>query len=386
VTVTVNFDQYGASFFNPDTTQGSQARATLNAAATFYSNILNDTLAAIVTPSPFTGSAGTLTWSWDMVMNHPSASGSATLSNQTIATDEFRIYAGAENHSGTTAAIGGPGGASFRRSGPHPNSFTSSEQNQISAIESLFFPAVENRGEAAGTFAAWGGTISLDTNTNWHFDHTTLPALGKIDLYSVAIHEMAHALGFGIVSESYDTIWESMLSGSKFGGAAAVASYGGQVPLAVGNAHWQNGVTSTVYGGSASQVAIMTSNIVEGSRLRLTTLDAAALTDLGWSLVTPPPLQGDYNRNGVVDAADYVQWRNTRGQNVASGSGADGSGNGNIDQDDYTIWRSKFGNASSSAAGSLVDGLITAVPETSGSVLATVAYLFALCARRKRRG
>ena len=53
-------------------------------------------------------------------------------------------------------------------------------------------------------------------------------------------------------------------------------------------------------------------------------------------------LTGDYNGNGVVDAADYVVWRRTLGQNVAFGSGADGDGDGVIGPGDYTAWRSSF--------------------------------------------
>jgi hypothetical protein len=53
-------------------------------------------------------------------------------------------------------------------------------------------------------------------------------------------------------------------------------------------------------------------------------------------------LTGDYNDDGTVDAADYVVWRRTIGQNVAFGSGADGDGNGVIAAGDYAAWRSGF--------------------------------------------
>jgi hypothetical protein len=46
----------------------------------------------------------------------------------------------------------------------------------------------------------------------------------------------------------------------------------------------------------------------------------------------------------VIDAADYVVWRNTLGQNVSMGTGADGSGNGTVDAADYDYWRARFGN------------------------------------------
>jgi hypothetical protein len=52
----------------------------------------------------------------------------------------------------------------------------------------------------------------------------------------------------------------------------------------------------------------------------------------------------DFNRNGVVDAADYVVWRKTRNSSVAAYSGADANGDGIVNDADRTIWRSNFGN------------------------------------------
>ena len=55
-------------------------------------------------------------------------------------------------------------------------------------------------------------------------------------------------------------------------------------------------------------------------------------------------LFGDYNRNSVVDAADYTVWRDALGQTgLAPYSGADGSGNGIVDADDYAVWKMDFG-------------------------------------------
>jgi len=61
-------------------------------------------------------------------------------------------------------------------------------------------------------------------------------------------------------------------------------------------------------------------------------------------------LLGDYNHNGVVDAADYVLWRNTLGQS-GSNLAADGNQNNSIDSGDYAVWRSHFGQ--SAAGGSM---------------------------------
>ncbi len=53
---------------------------------------------------------------------------------------------------------------------------------------------------------------------------------------------------------------------------------------------------------------------------------------------------GDYNRNGVVDTADYNVWLKQSGTNVTPFSGADGNGDGVVDQADYNIWRANYGN------------------------------------------
>jgi hypothetical protein len=76
---------------------------------------------------------------------------------------------------------------------------------------------------------------------------------------------------------------------------------------------------------------------------------------------------GDYNRNGVVDAADYVLWRNTAGQ-TGTGLAADGNGNGVVDTADYNLWRSNFGR--SGLGGGAGTAAFTAIPEPSTCVLA----------------
>jgi hypothetical protein len=70
-------------------------------------------------------------------------------------------------------------------------------------------------------------------------------------------------------------------------------------------------------------------------------------------------LAGDYNNNGVVDAADYTIWQDTEGQSVTQGTGADGDRNGLVDANDYTVWRSHFGQAVAGAGSAIA----AAVPE-----------------------
>lgn len=59
---------------------------------------------------------------------------------------------------------------------------------------------------------------------------------------------------------------------------------------------------------------------------------------------------GDYNRDAVVNAADYTIWRDTLGTTVEVGAGADGNGNGQIDGpgagSDYEFWTNNYGTRS----------------------------------------
>jgi hypothetical protein len=85
------------------------------------------------------------------------------------------------------------------------------------------------------------------------------------------------------------------------------------------------------------------------------------------------PTRGDYNANGTVDAADYVVWRNTRGQAVTPFAGADGSGNGVVDQADHDLWRANFGKTWSPAAASAAVLEPTAEGEQAQSITTTAS-------------
>ncbi|MFO0788623.1 MAG: PEP-CTERM sorting domain-containing protein [Pirellulales bacterium] len=73
---------------------------------------------------------------------------------------------------------------------------------------------------------------------------------------------------------------------------------------------------------------------------------------------------GDYNDNGVVDAADYALWRDKLGQNVTL---PNDSTPGSVAQADYTVWRAHFGEISPVAPSTLTRGLVHYVTSFSGS-------------------
>jgi hypothetical protein len=339
--------------------------------------VLDDTLSGIQVPAPFIGSAGRIDWHWTMAMNHPSGNSTTTLQDQTIDANKFVIFAGAKSYSDTTLASGSPGGLSIPccgRTGPSVSNFTSTEQQTIYNTDAAFESTVKRRGEATG-FVSWGGAISFDSDSNWHYDFGAPPPGNKVDFYTVALHELAHTLGFGTALE-WTNLVTSSVAGSKFNGNTAKALYGGPVPVASG--HWTDGLGSKVYGTNTSQTALMTPGLTPGIRRKLTSLDAAALTDLGWEL-SPPALTGDYNGDGIVNAAEYTVWRNTRGQ-TGPNLAADGNHNNSVEIGDYTLWKSNFGAV---GTGSGANAMGT-VPEPASVALAAAAILFFGAALRRR--
>jgi hypothetical protein len=289
ITIKIDYSRDTNGFFNASTTDGAAARSALNAAAAFYSDILEDTFSAIEVPTKTFGSkGGEATYFWKRRFLDPQTGLNDAEVNAEIDANEYVIYVGARDLPGNELGNGGPGG--FVGGFVHRvGEFTSAEASAITNTVSQFLNASTKRGEANG-FARWGGSIAFDERV-WHFDHTTNPGAGQQDFYSVALHEMAHALGFGIVDGgSAKTPWEELVSGSNFTGTNAVASHGGSVPLASADdtGHWLQAIaTSPIYEGAGSQTPLMVPTINTGLRRLLTNLDAAALADIGWEIDLP---------------------------------------------------------------------------------------------------
>jgi hypothetical protein len=91
--------------------------------------------------------------------------------------------------------------------------------------------------------------------------------------------------------------------------------------------------------------------------------------DVNFTIVPP----GDYNKNGVVDAADYALWRK-------GDLAADSNGDNAVDQTDYDFWGARFGNGNAAGAGSGLSS--TSVPEPTSLMLVLLGML-ASCSRRR---
>jgi hypothetical protein len=88
---------------------------------------------------------------------------------------------------------------------------------------------------------------------------------------------------------------------------------------------------------------------------------------------------GDFNRDGMVDAADYTVWRDNLGATDESSISDNGDGMGGVDPADYGVWKTNFGQGP--GAGGASAG---AVPEP-GTWLLGVAAIALLAAVRARR-
>lgn len=99
--------------------------------------------------------------------------------------------------------------------------------------------------------------------------------------------------------------------------------------------------------------------------------------------IVPPvvAVPGDYNGNNVVDAADYVVWREHLNQTFQLANEVAGQTPGTVTQEDYAAWRARFGNTSGSGAGLNS----SAVPEPATAVMLAMALAFLWGDRRRRR-
>jgi hypothetical protein len=98
-------------------------------------------------------------------------------------------------------------------------------------------------------------------------------------------------------------------------------------------------------------------------------------------LYSPAGTPGDYNGDGLVDAADYTVWRDHLGTNANL---PNDETPGSVTSGDYMVWRSNFGQSAGSGSLSLFD---SAVPEPTNllALLTCMTGLLARCRGFRRR-
>jgi hypothetical protein len=158
----------------------------------------------------------------------------------------------------------------------------------------------------------------------------------------------------GVISGAYDDVFELVDEDSY--NPAFIASNGGTISGAL------NALIAALNGGKA-YLNIHTTAFPDG--------------ELRGFLVR---LEGDYNHDGEVNAADYTVWRNLLGE-TGEGLIADDNHNNVVDINDYLLWRENFGltHADLFSGGS---SSLSQVPEPASLVLAGLVISALLVARR----
>ncbi|MEN0109579.1 MAG: matrixin family metalloprotease [Planctomycetota bacterium] len=358
------------NFFNTDA-----KRAPIEKAAQRYSDLITTSLApATLNDTFFDERIGfthpTLGTDWD-VSSAPSQAEDSLAGNGvaqeyrgpwSIAQDEWILYVGARSLDGP-AGLGGSGtGLNYTPVFDDPNSHLNRGFRSVGSTSNL---------------PLWGGVITFDDNTNWTFDLETSPTFGQVDLYSIALHEIGHALGLNIRWDE----WTQWQSGPVFSGPKALEAYNDFAGTSLtslqqvnaSNWHYADGVYDAPIFAAADPVLPGTVGLGAGQdllmepianfgpgqrRIEITTVDAAALQDVGWDVIADaaPVLVGDYNDDNVVDAADYTIWRDSTANGPVIGS--------------YAEWSANYGTT-----------LATAVPEPA-TIAAGLTALFGLSTRR----
>jgi hypothetical protein len=252
ITVQIDYSLDTQGFFSPPL-----RRQLLQAAADSLAAHFTDSLQA-VTP----GGGNT----WSITFPHPATGAQQSVANPIVPANTILVYAGGRpDLGGGTVGEGGPGG--FSASGTQAFLDLAQARGQAGAL---------GPSSSRSDIGLWGGAITFDSDLGWHFGFSTVGLdFNETDFLSVAIHELAHLLGFGTAPA-----WFNRVQNGLFTGPLATEAFDGAGSPPVSGGHWSGTITD---GG---QQPAMSPSLQDGTRKLFTGLDRAALGDTGWQLRT----------------------------------------------------------------------------------------------------
>ena len=258
----------------------------------------------------------------------PPSGSNRFLYDERVPADTLKVFVGgnAVLPDGTLAETNNPG--AIPQFGSAAWNSTVSYRGQLGASRS---PATD--------YGPWGTVIMFNADAGevaWHSGQT-IEGLEphEFDLLTVAMHELMHAFGFG-PSESFEALTETTSAGLQFAGPQTLAISQAEttnVDLVLhGPGHWHLDTFGLVE--DRRQRALMVPIINPGGRLYPTSLDRAALRDVGWQEGQP----GDANLNGRFDMFDLVQVLQEGKYNTSATVGwAQGNWNGDAVFNQYDV-------------------------------------------------
>ncbi len=242
---------------------------------------------------------------------------------------------------------------------------------------------------AGGSFHFTGGTLSAETVGFDLVNNGGTIAPGESD--SIQSPGMTHVMGDMLLNSGalqievggtdlgqYDQLvvdGATMLGGMlqvlpvDLGGGSYVPQLGDEFALVAS----QNGFAGMFTSfdlptlGSGLEWALMTDDML----LSLAVVEATA------------GLAGDYNNDGMVDAADYTVWRNSLGSGTPLLN--ETASLGTVDQEDYAAWKANFGASLNNQGGGSSLGAVPE-PATGMLILCGIALAASQCCRNRLRG
>jgi hypothetical protein len=206
--------------------------------------------------------------------------------------------------------------------------------------------------------------------------HGTGSVTGKLQVSGTG--QIAPGDSIGTLSVTGNT---SFSGGSLAVELGATGSPGTSDLLAItGNLTLSGSSALGVSGGAASgyYTIVTYSGSLSGTFSSITAGYAADYSHSGQIRIVSTPLPGDYNNNGIVDAADYVVWRKAGATDYLPNDITPGT----VNASDYTVWRAHFGQ---SAGGGSEASAHAAVPEPTTLALLMFAAMGVFSRRRSRR-
>jgi hypothetical protein len=230
--------------------------------------------------------------------------------------------------------------------------------------------------------SALGARVLLTTTAFANYTSTPLTSDFAIDNPIPASYLAAGQLRF---TDDFGTIlWSVSWGGSGFTGSTTGSTTNdadGNFGPAFGSALPNTNLQALKFSGASN--AGSTTNLADYG---LSASPAIFINNAGTTFtVTSPPVVGDYDGNGTVDQADYNKWKQTFGNSITAGSGADGSKNGIVDAADYAVWRKHFAGGAGSGAGLGVGDLAATVPEPTALTSMLILLVGIMRPLRRRR-